>query len=227
MTAETEPQLDLAEGYWASQAEIARIKGVSRQAVSKRVAALKAEGKLQTKDGPAGAVLVNVAQFDFATGEAGDPAKELGNESRDAIEDDAPAPSAGGDPTYRDAATREKQYRADLLELQVKQQLGELVPVAKLADDVAKCAEAIVAVIERLPQGADECAAAVAREGAAGARAYLKKSARATRVAIVAALQKLVADTQGKDDAALPIDEPVTLLWGDLDPAAHVAPDHA
>jgi DNA-binding MarR family transcriptional regulator len=218
------------DGLWLPIAEIARIKNVSRQTIAEHVAKLEGAGKIETRPGPRGTKLVNLAQYNLARNEVGDAARELGAETKSFFDGDDDAPPSGnftGDPSYRDAQAREKKYRADLAEIEVRQRLGELVPVAKLADDVAKCAEAIVAAIERLPHGADECATAVAREGAAGARAYLKKSARATRVAIVAALQKLVADTQGKDDAALPIDEPVIMLWGDLDPAAHVAPDHA
>lgn len=218
------------DGLWLPIAEIARIKNVSRQTLAEHVAKLEGDGRIETRPGPRGTKLVNLAQYNLARNEVGDAARELGAETRSLFdgEDDAPpASSSGGDPSYRDAQAREKKYRADLAEIEVRQKLGELVPVAKLADDVAKCAEAIVAVIERLPQGAEECAAGVAKEGAAGARAYLKKAARATRVAMVAALTKLVADTQGKDDAAPLIDEPVTLLWGDLDPAEHIAPDHA
>lgn len=211
-------QADLSppdDGLWLSISEVARIKKVSAQAISKHVARLEAEGAIATREGPRGTKEINLAQYNLARNEFGDAAKELAAETV-AMSDDA-TPAA--DPTYRDAQAREKKYRADLAELEVRQRLGELVPVADLAQAVAQCAEAIVAAVERLPQQANDVAAAVARDGHAGARSILKKSARALRSAIAEALQNLVVTVKGTDAAATAIDaeQPVT-LWGDLDP---------
>lgn len=205
-----------ADGLWLPIAEIARIKGQARQTVAEKVSRLEADDKLQTRPGDRGTKLVNLAQYDLAIGDVGDPAREMGAASR-CDDDDA---TSSGDASFRDAAAREKRYKADLAEIEVRTKLRELVDVSQLGLAVSTAAETIVAVIERVPQSADIIAAAVGKDGPAGARAALKKIVRQQRVAIADALRKLVADINGDDAArSARIAEPESvLLWGDLDP---------
>lgn len=204
-----------ADGLWLPIAEIARIKGQARQTVAEKVSRLEADDKLQTRPGDRGTKLVNLAQYDLAIGDVGDPAREMGAASRRDDDDATPA----GDASFRDAAAREKRYKADLAEIEVRTKLRELVDVSQLGLAVSTAAETIVAVIERVPQSADIIAAAVGKDGPAGARAALKKIVRQQRIAIADALRKLVADINGDDARSARIAEPESvLLWGDLDP---------
>ena len=217
------PELDLSGGLWLSVTGIAEHLGVSRQAVSKRAKELEEAGKITTRDGDGGTKEINLAQYLVATNKIGDPAREMSADTRRDASDD----TASSDPTYRDAAAREKRYRADLAEIAVKKELRELVDVTSLAAAVAQAGETIVGVIERGPQMADAIATAVARDGAAGARAHMKQQVRANRAAIADALRKMVADIGG-DDAAKAMrlaGDAGTMLWGDLDPAEWAGSD--
>jgi DNA-binding IscR family transcriptional regulator len=174
---------ELADGLWLSISEIARLKGKSRQAIAKRVAPLVAHGLLDARLGKNGTKLINLAQFDRAVGEVGDAIKEGAAETRAEIEaDEAPA-----SPALRDHQARAAQYAADLKFLDLEERLGRLVPVAEVEDAAAKCAEATVRIIDRLPTYADSIASAVGKDGPAGARAKLKDIARELRNGIAEA----------------------------------------
>jgi hypothetical protein len=122
--------------------------------------------------------LVNLAQYDRAVGETGDAVKEGAAATR---ADDGDAEK---NPALRDHQARAAQYTADLKFLDLEERLGRLVPVAEVEDAAAKCAEATVRIIDRLPTHADAVAAAVGKDGPAGARAKLKEIAREMRQAI-------------------------------------------
>jgi hypothetical protein len=198
-----EPRLDLDGGLWLSISEIARIKEKSRQAIAKRVDALAEAGKLQTKPGEGGTKLVNLAQFDRAVGESGDAVKEGAAVTRAEAEGDTER-----NPALRDHQARAAQYTADLKYLDLEERLGRLVPVAEVEDAAAKCAEATVRIIDRLPTFADSIAGAVGKDGPAGARAKLKEIARELRAAIAAAHGELARKA-----------EPMTLEPADFDDA--------
>jgi hypothetical protein len=87
----------------------------------------------------------------------------------------------------RDHQERAARYAADLKYLDLEERLGRLVPVAEVEDAAQKCAEATVRVVDRLPTYADAIAAAVGKDGPAGARAKLKEIAREIRQAIAEA----------------------------------------
>lgn len=92
---------DLTAGLWLSISEIARLKGKTRQAIAKRVAALAEDGLLETRPGENGTKLVNLAQFDRAVGEVGDAIKEGAAETRAEMEGRASA-----SPVLRDHQAR-------------------------------------------------------------------------------------------------------------------------
>jgi DNA-binding transcriptional ArsR family regulator len=64
-------------GLWVTVSDLARRLRVSKQAVSKRIERLESSGVLQTRSGPRGAKLVNLAQFDKAAGQLTDAARQL------------------------------------------------------------------------------------------------------------------------------------------------------
>lgn len=215
-------------GVWLTITELADRLGVRKSTVSEKVAALTADGLIETKPGKGRTKLVHLASYLRATGQAGDAAKEAGAATRAALAAetalplaDAP-PTASNNPTFRDAQTREKELAADLKELELKQRLGELVAVADLAGVAEQAAEQMVAALDRLPTRAEDMAAAVGRDGTAGARAQYKRDARDLRASIAEAFKRLLAispATAAYEVEALRGDRGV--LWGDLDPAEH------
>jgi hypothetical protein len=98
----------------------------------------------------------------------------------------------------RDHQARAAQYTADLKFLDLEERLGRVVPLAEVEEAAAKCAEATVRVIERLPTYADTIAAAVGKDGPAGARAKLKEIAREIRQAIAEAHGELARKAEPK-----------------------------
>jgi len=183
-------------GLWLSITDIARLEKKTRQAVSKRVAALVAAGEIATKRGENGSKLVNLAAYNRAIGAVGDAAKELAAETRADAATDAPA--ADGKPTYRDAQTRKLQFEADLAEIALAEKRAELVPVADVEDAAARVAEAIVRVIDRLTSYAEPMANAVGKDGVPGARAMFKEISRDLRTAAAEAMTHL-ADVPPND----------------------------
>lgn len=169
---------ELDRGLWLTVAEVARCKGITRQALNERVDRLASEGLIKVRrDGRS--KLINLAEFDRVVGEVGDAIKEGAAMTRAEVDGDAEK-----NPALRDHQARAAQYTADLKYLDLEERLGRLVPVAEVEDAAAKCAEATVRVIDRLPTYADAIAAAVGKDGPAGARAKLKEIAREIRQAI-------------------------------------------
>jgi len=170
----------LSAGLWVSITQLAELKGVGKPWISERVKALESAGRIETKiEGRS--KLVNLAQYDRAVGETGDAVKEGAAATR---ADDGDAEK---NPALRDHQARAAQYTADLKFLDLEERLGRLVPVAEVEDAAAKCAEATVRIIDRLPTYADAIAAAVGKDGPAGARAKLKEIARELRTGIAEA----------------------------------------
>lgn len=183
--------LDLvAAGLWLSISDIARERGKSRQAIAKRVDALVADGKLETRQGPNGTKLVNLAQFDRAVGETGDAFKESAAETRGEIEADASPTS----PALRDHQARAAQYTADLKFLDLEERLKRLVPIEEAKAGGVKIGEAVVAVLGRLPTFAESMNAACGRDGVQGARSAFKEIEYELRTAIAQALAKIAGD---------------------------------
>jgi hypothetical protein len=217
MTAEHAEQ---PGGLWLSVSGLAKHLGQTKSTVSERLAALG--DRVPTKPGKGKAKLVHVASYVDATNQTGDPAREAAAETRTATDNlpFAPPPlaseSGNGDPTYRDAAAREKMLAADLKELELRRQLGDVVEITGLADLAGSIAELIVAAIDRLPIAAEEMAAAVGRDGVPGARAQYKRDARALRATIAEHMRKLLTISPA---AAQVMPTGAVALWGDLDPA--------
>jgi DNA-binding IscR family transcriptional regulator len=176
---------------WLPVTDLARARKISKQALSKRVLRLEGQGLLTTKLGPRGQKLVNVGEFDRVAEETLD-AKQAQNGRRSRA-----APDDCGDDVFSPILAKEQArkvaYQADLAKLQRDEKLGKLLPIEKIADAAAQCAEALVRVIDQLPARADEIASAVAKEGEAGARAFLRSVARDMRERMADEMQRLAA----------------------------------
>lgn len=109
-----------AVGLWVSVAELARLKGVSKQAVHKRVNRLAAEGLVSTRK-QGRELHVNVAEFDRAVGETTDPAQALRNGKPATTAPDSNASS------YTAARAAREGYQAENARLDLEARLGRLV----------------------------------------------------------------------------------------------------
>jgi DNA-binding IscR family transcriptional regulator len=176
---------------WLPVTDLARARKISKQALSKRVLRLDGQGLLTTKLGPRGQKLVNVGEFDRVAEETLDAKQAQNGRKSRAV------PHDGGDdvfsPVLAHEQARKVAYQADLAKLQRDEKLGKLLPIEKIADAAAQCAEALVRVIDQLPARADEVASAVAKEGEAGARAFLRSVARDMRERMADEMQRLAA----------------------------------
>jgi DNA-binding transcriptional ArsR family regulator len=184
-------------GVWITCAELARRKGVSRQAVTNRVSALEADGRIKTrKDGRSR--LVDLAEYDRAVGDTGDAAKEQAAETK----------SVKQTPALRDAQTERAQYEARLKALDLAERERSILPIGGpqgIAAASARVGEAIAQGFDGLPWHADDIAAAVSKDGVAGARRVLKAIAIAERQKVAALLMKIAKDGEAAE-AAGPIE---------------------
>lgn len=177
--------------------DLARREGVSKQAISKRVARFAAENKLTVHDGPRGSRLVSLAEFDRVVGQTAD----LGRTAAAATVRRAAEPSASH--AFTSEQARHKAYQADLAQLDLEERLGRLVPTAKLAEAGSRIAEAANRVIDAFAGRADDVAAAVHKDGTPGARAELRTMSRDLRAALARELVGL-ADLAARGTAPAP-----------------------
>lgn len=180
------------DGLWLSISALAKRKGVTKQTISERVTALETAGKIETRRGEHRAKLVNVAQYDLAVGEVTDLSKEqAADTARLTRPDELPLiePAPRGPSEFTQAQTSRALYDTELKKLELGERRGLLVAIVKLTEAINRAADAIVQVIDRLPLFAAEVAAAVAKDGEAGARTILKTIALALRAEITKALR--------------------------------------
>lgn len=178
-----------------SQADYARHRGVSRQAVGK----LLSSGKIPASAlsiGAGGARLINPAAADFALGQN---RERIASSEADASADanffgglaassppaaagaaDAPAPGDGAG-TLTAHRTTSEFYNSEIKRLEYEQRLGQLLTTADVTRSMEKCASVIVRELEQLPNLADDVAAALSRDGVPAVRQLLKNFAREIR----------------------------------------------
>jgi hypothetical protein len=179
-----------------TQADYARHRGVSRQAVNKAIGA----GKIPVHPMDGGKKGIDPAEADRALGL---------NVSR-VLADDSEGPSPrGSDPAalpssgLTRAKTATEVYRARLAELEYNERLGKLRPVEDVTIAAQRCAEVVLRAIHRITGRADEIAAQCAKDGVMGARTGLRSIDRDLCRVVAAAFAKLAAgELDGPDDAA-------------------------
>jgi hypothetical protein len=160
-----------------TQAEYARHRGVSRQAIGK----LLGSGRLPFREDK-GQKLIDVAAADRVLGETreritirDDPGSDDG---RDAGRGFLPA-SDGGALTKAKTAT--EVYRARLAQLEYDERVGKLLALEDVTRSMEKCAASVVRDLDQLPNHAEDLAAAFTRDGILGLRLALKEVARTVR----------------------------------------------
>jgi DNA-binding transcriptional ArsR family regulator len=151
---------------WISVSDLAKQRGVSHQAISKRLRSLTERGQLPTRR--SGRVtLIHAPSFEALTEAVHDPAQDLRNrnvgrhadaaaasegffekEPQPQSSDDAkPAPQPS---KFNDAAAREKDAKAALAEMQLAQKRGELVPKQDIEKAAISCWEKVHSRISAL-----------------------------------------------------------------------------
>lgn len=185
-------------GLWLSISALAAAKNISQQAVSRRVARLKAQGLLSPRPGPRGTIEICVAEFDRVTGQSTDLARATTHLSPP----DGDTPNDGVVPAhvYTAEQARRTAYQADLAKLDLDERLGKLLPVDAVEAAMARCAAAMVRQIDQLPSRADDIATAVGVEGTLGARQALKAAARELRETIAREMRILLAQDDEEDE---------------------------
>lgn len=175
--AETDP--NTPDAAWVSISELARLKGLSKAAVSERVKGLIQKGQLSTKPGKGKVVLVNLAAFDRVLGETTDLAKAAGAETKRQAA--LPSPRDDGAPSYTAEQARHMAYKAESARLDLEERQGKILLVTDVVNAINAAGDAIARALDQLPTMSDDIAAAVGQAGASGARAALKAKARDLR----------------------------------------------
>lgn len=121
---------------WISVSQLAEMRSVSRQAISKRVKHLANAGKISVR-GSGRNLRVHRPTFEQVTAATHDLAQDLRNRNqRPAAELAPPAepelPSAQAPSDYDQASTRQKNAQAAIAEIELARRRGELVPAKEL-----------------------------------------------------------------------------------------------
>jgi hypothetical protein len=140
-------------GLWLSVSDLAKARGVSKNAISKILKRWGLAGTPASVRREGRQLLVNVAEFDRIKGEATDLSQQR--------------TSASDDPTYVREQTRMMGYKADLARLELEEKLGRLVDREDMERACERCGAEIRASIECLSRRTDDIAAAMTAAGAA------------------------------------------------------------
>lgn len=157
---------DIPSG-WATVSELARMRGVNKSAISKRVTRLEAQGLLHPKAGAHGTKLISLAEFERAVAQTTDAVRETNGRK-------AQAAVSAADPILSKEQARRASYDADLKKLDLEERLGLLMPVEETRRVATDCALRLRQAVEALHSRAEEVAAAQARDGSAFARALVE-----------------------------------------------------
>jgi DNA-binding transcriptional ArsR family regulator len=184
-----------------SVTEAARIKGVAKQTISRKLARLEREGLVKTAQRGREKIF-SLAQYDLAANEITEPARLVARATSTAIhgEPGADAAAAERDPTYTEELRRKAGFEADLKQLQLERERGRLLDVEDATNAMARCAEVIVRDIDQLPTFADDLMAAFNRGGVSALRDELKKRVRQLRETLHRSLT-LLASAEEEDEA--------------------------
>ncbi|MBZ7923119.1 winged helix-turn-helix domain-containing protein [Ensifer adhaerens] len=113
----------MPEGHWISVSELAKLKGISRQTASEKVAKLESEGRLSTrKNGRLR--MVELATYDRLVGQIGDAAREIGAATKKSVDE-----ASGNGGALRDAQAEKAKYETRLKALDFAERTGQVVPI--------------------------------------------------------------------------------------------------
>ena len=170
------------EGLWLSISDVARVTGIHKSNVSRKVDELERDGQIEVRYGPNKTKLVNIGEYEFRVRETTDLAKEQAAVTAQANSED---------PRYRDAQTRKIQIETAIKDYELQKLRGELVDVTRVNEVIAQVGEEIRKPIDQLPLRAEEVHAAAAGGGETAVRSKLREIAFDIRGAVTEALRKL------------------------------------
>ena len=182
-----------------SIAEIARRDGVAKPTVSIAVKRLvERHGLTVERDGQGRVARVNAVEYDHLRQRYGDPSKA----QAPAAPPVAPPVTPPASESYDEALRQKTWHEAEKRRLELEEIKAGLVRRDRLADAMVACGEEIVRVFDRLPQAADDLAAAVAKEGAHGLRVALKGLAARMRAEAADSLARVASGAPVTEDNA-------------------------
>jgi DNA-binding MarR family transcriptional regulator len=185
---------------WLSLSDLARQRGITKQVLSRQVTRFEGMGLIETRDGKGGRKLICVADFNRA-------ANAMARRPRRSPPLDPAEAMARRNDTLTAAETltrenaRKAAYLADLAKLNLEERLGRLVVLDDIVSATVQLGETIIRQIDQLPSRAEEFAAAVAKDGKAGARMMLKDFVADVREAISRDLAALASPSSAGDEA--------------------------
>jgi hypothetical protein len=179
----------------ASISELARLKGLDKAAISRRVTRLEAQGLLRPQRGARGTKLINVAEFDRVAAETTDGVRELNG--RGATPARAAQPGLAGEPTLSREQTRRAGFDAELKRLVLEERLGRIAPLDRVRRATAEFAGTLARVIDQRPSRVEEIIAANAKGGLQAARAIEKAERRELREEMARAMDSIADAAEG------------------------------
>lgn len=172
--------------------QIAERDGVTKQAVSKTVQKLiEAHALPVNRDGRGRVSAVSLAHYDHLQSRFTNPAK------REPAA--APKPIAQTD-SFDEARRQEAWLKVTREKLLQQERLGQLIRKDFAADGLVAAGREVQAIINRLPNLADDLALAVSKDGVHGARLLLRDKAFALNSEIADCLARLSLEAPETDD---------------------------
>lgn len=183
---------------WVSQSVLARIKGVSKQAINKRVRRFVDEGLIELD----ARGRLRLSDWERVAEEVTDPGRLIAQAMDAARDVEAPAGRAAGkaDGSYAREKAKGAQLDNELKQIALERERGRLLPLEDVTEAMARCAEVMVREIDQLPARADDLATAVSRGGVDGVRQALKSVAREMRDQLARHMRLLEAETLAEAD---------------------------
>jgi DNA-binding MarR family transcriptional regulator len=185
---------------WASVTELARLKGLNKSAISRRVARLEAAGLIKPRRGAGGAKLLEVAEFNRAAAATTDGVRELSGRgaaaARAAQPVYAPAGTAG-EPSLSRMQMRRTAFDAELKKLDLEERLGRIAPLDRVRRATVEFAGTLARVIDQRPSRIEEIISANATGGLQAARAVEKAERLELRAEMARAMDAIATAAEG------------------------------
>jgi hypothetical protein len=196
---------------WMTVSALADRLGISKQSLSERICRMEERQQLQTKR-QGREKLVDADEFDRVSAQTHDAVRTLNGSTAKRRHRPQPAakparsdsrrPLEGAGNVLAQEQARRASYSADMLKLALDERLGQVLARRDVENAMVDCATALTRVINKMPEHADALAAAVAKDGAAGARRALKEFGLNLRTELAAEMKLLIAGGAGSDPRA-------------------------
>ena len=169
--------------------ELATRLGISKQALSKKLTRLKAQGLLPKEEGEPGKPLkISIADFERATAHGRQEC-----EGSDPVPEGLPVSLLEKNPVLIKEQARRTAYQADILGLELEEKLKRMVLISDVENMITRCSESLVRALELLPNRAEEILECARTQDVQAIRHLLKTVVLDLRKLMVSHLFDLVA----------------------------------